>query len=190
MSPSEYGEFGRCEATAKTTDERCGQPATGEHGKCYFHGGGGSGASEENGNAITHGAQADPVNLYGNLDDDEQAWVDQLVDGYLDEAPFGESSPKVERLRMTCTIMYQEWSAREVVLQNGPSENTVVGVSETGDPIVQAEEHHLVGTAATHNQTVRMNLKDLGLLDDPESQKAEATQGLISIVSSEVSDGN
>lgn len=34
-----YGHYGRCTATAKTTDERCRQPATGEHGKCYYHGG-------------------------------------------------------------------------------------------------------------------------------------------------------
>lgn len=34
-----YGQYGRCEATARTTDERCKQPATGPHGKCYYHGG-------------------------------------------------------------------------------------------------------------------------------------------------------
>lgn len=34
-----YGQYGRCTATAKTTTERCRQPATGEHGKCYYHGG-------------------------------------------------------------------------------------------------------------------------------------------------------
>lgn len=49
-----YGRFGRCEATAKSTGERCRQPATGAHGKCYYHGGGpGSGAPEGNQNAAT-----------------------------------------------------------------------------------------------------------------------------------------
>lgn len=33
----DYGNHGRCEATAKSTDERCGQPA-GPSGKCRFHG--------------------------------------------------------------------------------------------------------------------------------------------------------
>jgi len=43
-----YGFYGRCTATAKTTGERCQQPATGEHGKCYYHGGApGSGVGEE-----------------------------------------------------------------------------------------------------------------------------------------------
>ena len=43
-----YGYFGRCTATAKTTEERCRQSATGEHGKCYYHGGApGSGIGED-----------------------------------------------------------------------------------------------------------------------------------------------
>lgn len=148
-----------------------------------MHGGTNPGPGEGNGNAITHGARSDPVNLYDHLDEDERAWVDKLVAGYLEEAPFGEDSPKVERLQMTCVVIYQEWAAREVVLCEGPSEDTVVGVSEGGQPIVRTEEHHLVSTAATHNQTVRMNLKDLGLLDDPDSQQADATQSLVDVLS-------
>lgn len=43
-----YGYYGQCEATAKTTDERCRQSALGEHGKCWYHGGApGSGIGEE-----------------------------------------------------------------------------------------------------------------------------------------------
>lgn len=41
-----YGVHGQCEATARTTGERCQQPATGAHGKCHYHGGAeGSGQS-------------------------------------------------------------------------------------------------------------------------------------------------
>lgn len=40
MSPDiDYGVYGRCEAIAKSTDERCGRPAIGPHGKCDIHGG-------------------------------------------------------------------------------------------------------------------------------------------------------
>lgn len=35
----DYGVYGRCEATARSTGDRCLQPATGEHGKCCYHGG-------------------------------------------------------------------------------------------------------------------------------------------------------
>lgn len=148
-----------------------------------MHGGTNPGPGENNGNAITHGARSSPTNLYHHLDDDEREWVDQLVESYLDEAPFGEDSAKVERLQMTCTVIYQEWAAREVVLREGPSEDAVVGVSEDGEPIVKTDEHHLTTTASTHNQTVRMNLKDLGLLDDPDSQQADAVGSLASLLS-------
>jgi len=48
----DYGEHGQCEVTARTTGERCRQPATGDHGKCHYHGGApGSGAPEGNQNA-------------------------------------------------------------------------------------------------------------------------------------------
>ena len=44
----DYGYYGRCEATAKTTGERCRQPATGDHRKCHYHGGAdGSGIGAE-----------------------------------------------------------------------------------------------------------------------------------------------
>lgn len=39
QSSRAYGERGRCTAVAKTTGGRCRQPAVGEHGKCYYHGG-------------------------------------------------------------------------------------------------------------------------------------------------------
>ena len=42
-----YGYYGQCQATAKTTGERCEQSALGEHGKCWYHGGApGSGIGE------------------------------------------------------------------------------------------------------------------------------------------------
>lgn len=140
---------------------------------------------ENNGNAITHGARSSPTNLYRHLDDDERGWVDQLVESYLEEAPFGEDSAKVERLQMTCTVIYQEWAAREVVLREGPSEEITMGVNEAGMPVARTDEHHLTSTASTHNQTVRMNLKDLGLLDSPEQQQAESMRSIADILSEE-----
>jgi hypothetical protein len=35
----QYGEHGRCTATARSVGRRCQRPATGAHGKCRFHGG-------------------------------------------------------------------------------------------------------------------------------------------------------
>ncbi len=177
MAPSEYGEFGQCEATAKTTGERCGQPATGEHGKCYFHGGGGSGASEGNGNAITHGATADPTNLFENLNDEEREWVDAHVQAYLAEKPDTDETA-VERLEVLATRMLMERRGLGQLLSDGLSRSKVVGQTEYGEPIRDDEAHYLNRVVNDHNQTIRMNLKDWGFLNDPESQKAEAQQDI------------
>lgn len=38
-SNQQYGEYGRCEATAKSHGDRCKRAAVGPHGKCDVHGG-------------------------------------------------------------------------------------------------------------------------------------------------------
>lgn len=180
--PSDEPKPDRCGAQCRNGGYCTQYPVNGSE-RCRMHGGKGSGAPTGNGNAITHGARSDPTNLYRHLDDDARAWVDKLVAGYLEEAPFGEDSPKVERLQMTCVVIYQEWAAREVVLREGPSEEVTIGVNEAGMPVARTDEHHLTATASTHNQTVRMNLKDLGLLDDPESQQADSMRSIAEILS-------
>ena len=55
-------EYGRCEALARSSGDRCGRAAIGEHGKCGYHGGKTPtkdenpdvGAGEQNTNARTH----------------------------------------------------------------------------------------------------------------------------------------
>lgn len=54
-----YGEYGQCEATAKTTGEQCGQPAEGPHGKCRFHGG--ASLKGEESPTFKHGIYSDVV---------------------------------------------------------------------------------------------------------------------------------
>ena len=107
-----YGEYGRCEATAKSTGVRCKRPAVGEHGKCGFHGGntptkdenpnvgapeGNSraegndgGAPAGNMNALSSGLHADPVNLFEWLleeDRDAAVWILNKLYSYSRDAP-------------------------------------------------------------------------------------------------------
>ncbi|KZX49287.1 hypothetical protein [Haloarcula sp. K1] len=61
MSPNiDYGEHGRCEATAKSTGERCGRPAVGDHGKCDIHGG--DSPKGEDSPSFKHGLFSDHLN--------------------------------------------------------------------------------------------------------------------------------
>lgn len=62
-----YGHYGRCTATVKTTSEQCGQPAFGDHGKCYYHGGAagsgiGDGQTDHAAERITHSSMTPSMN--------------------------------------------------------------------------------------------------------------------------------
>lgn len=96
----EYGRWGRCEAWARSTGERCRQEAMGPHGKCYFHGGAsagprdpsalegnrnaagnrGGGAAELNTNAVKHGAFSDLELVDERLEGEALAYVNRLTE--------------------------------------------------------------------------------------------------------------
>ena len=178
-----YGPNGRCSATSKRSGRRCKNRAM-PNGTCKFHGGksNGDGGPHGNAKALKHGAYSKPGNLLNHLDADAEAWVFSLYDSYLEAAPFDASDEgKAERLLMTSVKVYQEWSAEEVLLREGQSESVEVAVSG-GEVIVRDEEHHLRKTANSLNDKVRHTLKDLGVLDDPDSKQADATRSLAEVL--------
>ena len=122
------------------------------------------GAPGGNGNALTHGATASPLNLVFHLDDEELDWIDSLVRGYLEIAPFGYEDPRRERLSRYCVMIYQEWSAAEEILAAGHSEERTVGVNDDGNPVIRDAEHHLATRERSLNTKVRQGLKDLDCL--------------------------
>lgn len=104
MSQPEDTKYGRCQATARSTDEQCGRAAVGEHGKCDMHGGkagapegnqnavgNDGGAPEKNQNAMKTGLTSDPVGLFEYLKEEDPGaaqWiVGKLVD-YASEVEF------------------------------------------------------------------------------------------------------
>lgn len=150
-----------------------------------MHGGKGSGNPDAEGAGITHGATADPTNLYEHLGDEATAWVDNKVAAYLDKAGLSQDTPSGDLVEMAVVTMYQARSGHAELAQEGLGRTKVVGVSEGGGPITDEEEHYLNKVVSRHSTDFRTLLKDAGVLDDPDSQQAEATEGLISILSSE-----
>lgn len=136
------------------------------------------GAGEGNGNAITHGATALPENLYDHLNPDEQAWIDDMADLYIEAAPFGPEHPLSERVLRYCTMMFQEWRAAGEVESVGPSENRPVDISGGGGRIVHRdEEHHLSRRELALNAKVRQGLKSLGCLPGSDRGSPEGSGG-------------
>lgn len=80
-------KHGRCEATSKSTGQRCGRAAIGPHGKCGIHGGK-SKKGEKNGN-FKHGLFSDhlserdrqTISALEGMDDDEK--LDEIINWRL-----------------------------------------------------------------------------------------------------------
>lgn len=118
----DYGEHGRCEATAKTTGERCGQPAEGPHGKCRFHGGASRKGEDHPG--FKHGLFSD------YLSDEDRRTIDALED-FDDEEKLDELiNWRLARLRRAVRSLNDQadersfWDAfEEIVNKAGPVED-------------------------------------------------------------------
>lgn len=175
MAPTEYGEFGRCEATAKTTGEQCGQPAIGDHGKCYFHGAGG-GPPDNNDNSETHGLTADAEKWFERHRDDCEDRIRLKVARAVEHVPFSwENLMKMDELVQAAINQEQVRKGDQYIRDKGIMRKETVPV---GEGAVQQDEENPASLQKSRAQkdTIRI-LKELGYLDDPDTQQAEALEG-------------
>lgn len=166
-------------------------------GRCDRHGGaGGSGGErdgagppEENTNAVTHGAYADHNSYYQNvLNDAMRSFVDDVFADYLSEYRERHGEPPLgiesELFRISVThakdIGLDAWADEKPDgLESGhplvDEETEIVPVGE-GQTETQRRYRESVVLAAQKklSNDRRMWLKDLGLLEDPDSQLANS----------------
>lgn len=140
-------KYGRCEATAKSTGERCGRAATGSHGKCDIHGG--DSLAGEDHPSFKHGLfsdylaeeDRDAIGTLAEYDDAEK--LDELINWRL------------ARLRRYLREMSDEdresfWDAF----------NRVVGEARVnGDPGLSASQiRELAGMLDNNNRAVQSEI--------------------------------
>lgn len=142
---------------------------------------GGGAPPEGNKNAMSHGVHAvkdDPTGTLAWLKEHEQDgydWVITKWKSYLADAPFGAETAKADDLLEVCLMKYAVRQVRKEQVQTRltkmldiPSDNAVDGVVEVEDELPANLPANRMAREA------RSILKDLGILDDPESQKADA----------------
>lgn len=184
-----------------TTDRPCQFPVDDPDATCHMHGedgppdGHGSGspdhtmgdgdgdiaervdASKEK-PAMTHGIHAvqdDPVGTLNYLEESRPEAYDWVVDkweSFLVDAPFGKETAKADELLHACLMLYAVRGARDRQVKQFLT-HTVTRYSE-GTPYELEEELPVNLPANRLAREARSILKDLGVLDDPESKKAEA----------------
>jgi len=186
----------RCPATNRD-GEPCGHPAgwgtDNDSGPCKFHGGVGGdvgderGPPENNQNAATHGIHADPANVLEKLEEEQPGayeWVEQKHSSYLDSAPFGAGSAKADQLRMICVREYCVWRATGVQVRDGMLKQTHIQGSD--GELKEIEDEHAINIAIDRaERTITRRLKELGVLNDPDSAQAAATATLAEVIDAE-----
>jgi hypothetical protein len=172
----------------------CGLPAGWgtefDSGKCKHHRGTSpDGTShEDNTNAVTHGAYADCNSYYQNvLDEDLRQFVDDVFADYLGkyEALHGDPPLGIEAELFRVAVTH----AKDIGLDRWADEKP--DGLDSGHPLVDEETEIVpvgegrIETQRRYRESVvlaaqkklsndrRMWLKDLGLLEDPDSQNAE-----------------
>jgi len=165
-----------------------GTDHTGE-GRCKFHGGCGGdvgdpgGAPEGNGNAEKHGLKADREQWFERHREDAEPLVRALVGSYVEDAPFTfENEAKVDKLTEVAIDQARLRHSNEW-LDEFLTEQTVT-VTENGKEIIRLDENPAHKPRDRIKRTNVRVLKELGILDDPDSQQADATKTLAEVIDS------
>jgi len=146
-------------------------------GRCYLHGGAATSVNEGNTYNEKHGLYTQRQTYYENRTEGEQAWIDGIVESLLDDAPFGDNPPfaKLQMVRNIAIDMHKLQRANDYIDEKGlVDRDKTVGYTDDGKPIKVDEENVLNVSYDRLNRTMTRQLKELGILDDPDSEKAEA----------------
>lgn len=196
MMPSEEPLDDKCGARVKQTPEDmdeayCEHPAgfRTDHagdGRCYLHGGASKSVNEGNTYAEKHGLYTQRQTYYEERSPEESAWIDAVIESLLDDAPFGDDPPfaKLQMVRNVAIDMHKLQRANDYIEDKGlVHKDKTVGYTDDGRPIKQDEENVLNISYDRLNRTLTRQLKELGILDDPDSQQAEAQANIASELS-------
>ena len=193
----DYGEWGQCIVQASSTGERCRGYAKGAHGKCYNHGGAdGSGAPDDNTNAVTHAQHVERSRFYRKVMDNlDRRVCDDIYTDYLEKFKEINGQPTAGELDTMWQIATEhiQISHSDNWLADRPdslgSGNAMVDretrYAEGGQAYHKYKEAVTVGTKLKLRKEHRAWLKDHNMANDAENRKADSMGGVISILSEE-----
>lgn len=125
-----------------------------------------------------HAVKDDPRGTLQWLEDNDPRGYDWVIDkwrSYMVDAPFDAYSAKADDLMEVCLMKYAVRGARQEQVEVGLTKMMRLQSDDVGDIDMNVEQELPANLPANRMaREARSILKDLGLLDDPESQKAEA----------------
>jgi len=149
-------------------------------GRCYLHGGASKTHNKGNAYAETHGLYSDRQNYYKHRSDEEQAWIDAVVESLLDDAPFdADNMAKLQMVRNIAIDMHKQQRANNYIDEVGVvNKDKTVGYTDDGRPIKEDVENVLNVAYDRLNRTMTRQMKELNILDSPDSEQAQANQNI------------
>lgn len=159
---------GYCNAKAGSGTDHLGE------GRCRYHGGCSTGAPEGNQNRTTHALNADPQNYFQSLPREQKEYVRDVSATIEDR--IRSNTGKVDHLDRTM--------ARRIAIELhivSKASDYVENVSGLTETIMTEYGSHekeaaLLGEIRKRDKTIFNMLQKVGVLNDPESQKADALE--------------
>jgi hypothetical protein len=170
----------------------CNAWKSGEFDYCHHHKGlqQTDGAPEGNQNAQKHGLYSLPEHLKDNFTETQQdrydAYFEALCTRYehrLGEEPDAFAKDRLSRVAIECV---KERIADEYFAEQSEGnllvEDVVIDYDPETGPVEVSQSNKLLSELTALKRETRLTLKDMGLLHDPESQKAKAGQDLAAVI--------
>ena len=177
----------------------CNAWKSGEYDFCHHHKGLQEGQAEAgNQRATKHGLYALPENLKAHFSQTQEdrytAYFEALCTRYNQvhgQEPDALAKDRLSRVAIECVKerIADDYLAEKAKEGNVLVEDEVIGYDEeSGKPQTVTQANKLLKELTALKRETRLTLKDMGLLMDPESQKAEAQEDLASLWASELRD--
>lgn len=174
----------KCAARRKSDGEPCqAWPVTGED-KCRMHLGKRGDSHDNNGHAEKHALTADPRKYHARQPDAEKEWIRDLsavIEDRIRRVRGGVDPLDRVLARRIAIKLHIVAKATEYVDDTGIVQEIFVEDGGYTKEIPNA----IVSELRQYDREILNELQKLGLVDDPESQTADAFEGVISILSGE-----
>lgn len=146
-------------------------------GYCYVHR---NRISEGETRAMKHGLTAQRTNYYKSLDDEDQGFIEAMVDSWLENAPFDRNNvAKVNELYRIAVDQHRLWNATDEYVDEGMVKDVTIDYDEDTKEEITAEDENPVNLPYSRlDRDLFKKLKELGCLDDPDSKQAEADMSI------------
>jgi len=187
MSDSNSEEV--CEAPLTSKDGVCDRTATMPDGHCRYHTELETDMDEDWKPNYQHGLYIDRGGYYKGLPEEDQKWIDAVTDDLIDKSYYGkEDLSMLEKCREIAVDLHQRRRADEYLAQEGLTQTQDVGFHEQYGPLKEEKENVLFITQDRLSRETRMQMKDMGILDDDSSsQTEEAAKSLVESLSEDIS---